>query len=110
MQRREPMFISDDFSMPLDAFVLPPQYKAGGSRANAIRAHRRAAAPFTRFDGLQDYISHVLLPHGTIIDRIEKLAADIRADYADSTPHFLVVLKVPQQFMARSCATRQACA
>ena len=43
---------------------------------------------------LQEYLSHVLLPHGLIVDRVEKIAADILADYPTSTPHLLVVLKV----------------
>lgn len=66
--RAEPLFIADDFSLPLDAFVIPPQY-AG-------------------------YLSHVLLPHGMISDRIDKLAEDIHAAYPSSTPHILIVLKV----------------
>ena len=40
----------------------------------------------------------MLLPHGLIVDRVEKLAADIRADYPDSTPHLLVVLKGGSEF------------
>ena len=46
----------------------------------------------------QDYLSHVLLPHGLIMDRIEKLACDIRTDMPDSTPHLLVVLKGGSEF------------
>ena len=68
VQRREPIFIPDDYQLPVDSFLIPPQY--------------------------QPYLSHVLLPHGTIIDRIEKLAADIRDDHPGATPHLLVVLKV----------------
>lgn len=47
---------------------------------------------------LQEYLDHVLLPHGMIVDRIEKLAADIRADLPDVTPHLLVVLKGGSEF------------
>lgn len=65
--RRAPVFISDDFSLPLDAFAIPPQY-----------------AP---------YLTSVLLPHGLVLDRCDKLAQDIAAAYPLSTPHFLVVLK-----------------
>jgi len=43
---------------------------------------------------LQPYVSSVVLPHGMIMDRVERLAADIRKDYGASTPHFLCVLKV----------------
>jgi hypothetical protein len=47
---------------------------------------------------LQDYVSSVLLPHGLVLDRVEKVAADIRGDYPDSTPHLLVVLKGGSEF------------
>lgn len=40
----------------------------------------------------------MLLPHGLIEDRIEKLAADIRADLPGVTPHLLVVLKGGSEF------------
>jgi hypothetical protein len=40
----------------------------------------------------------VLLPHGLIEDRIEKLAADIRNDLPGVTPHLLVVLKGGSEF------------
>jgi hypothetical protein len=46
---------------------------------------------------VQEYLSHVLLPHGLIVDRVEKIAADILADYPTSTPHLLVVLKVRRE-------------
>ena len=51
--RLEPLFIADDFSLPLSAFAIPPHYSA--------------------------YLSHVLLPHGLVQDRVDKLAADIGA-------------------------------
>ena len=70
--RREPMMVSDTDSFPLDAFAIPPQY--------------------------QRYLSHVLLPHGLIMDRIEKLACDILTDMPGSTPHMLVVLKGGSEF------------
>lgn len=47
---------------------------------------------------VQDFVKYVLLPHGMIIDRCEKLAQEIRAAYAGSTPHFLVVLKGGNEF------------
>lgn len=43
---------------------------------------------------LQPYLSHVIITHGTLLDRIDKLASDIRASFPHSTPHLLVVLKV----------------
>lgn len=46
----------------------------------------------------QAYLKSVLLPHGLVLDRVEKLAADIREDYPTSTPHLLVVLKGGSEF------------
>lgn len=66
------MFIADTASYELDHFAIPPQYK--------------------------DYLATVLLPHGLVLDRIDKLAADIRGDYLESTPHLLVVLKGGAEF------------
>ncbi len=40
----------------------------------------------------------MLLPHGLILDRVEKLARDIVEDYPHSTPHLLVVLKGGSEF------------
>lgn len=40
----------------------------------------------------------MLLPHGLVVDRVEKLAEDIRRAYPDSTPHMLVVLKGGSEF------------
>ncbi len=47
---------------------------------------------------LQPFVESVLLPHGMVVDRVEKLASDIRATYPDSTPHLLVVLKGGSEF------------
>jgi Phosphoribosyl transferase domain len=47
---------------------------------------------------LQGYIGSVMIPHGMVVDRIERLAQDIRKAYPDSTPHFLVVLKGGAEF------------
>ena len=46
----------------------------------------------------QAYLTSVLLPHGLVLDRVDKLAADIREDYPASTPHLLVVLKGGSEF------------
>jgi len=59
---------SDAWSLPLNAFVLPPQYA--------------------------QYLDYVLIPNGMIKDRVEKMAADVLACYPSSTPHLLVVLNV----------------
>ena len=134
VSRAEPLFIADDFSLPLSAFAIPPHYSA--------------------------YLSHVLLPHGLIQDRVDKLvsdaaaaaaaasrccvaacrravplplaaratcsprarararlvepqAADIGAVYGSSTPHILVVLKGGNEFagdLARALRLRPALA
>jgi hypoxanthine phosphoribosyltransferase len=65
--RRLPYSIGDDDEIPLDFYYIPAHY--------------------------QDSLSCVLIPHGTIIDRIEKLAYDISQDYDGETIHFLCVLK-----------------
>jgi hypoxanthine phosphoribosyltransferase len=46
----------------------------------------------------QPFLKNVLLPHGMISDRVEKLAQDIIEDYPSSTPHLLVVLKGGSEF------------
>jgi len=56
--RAEPLFIADDFSLPLSAFAIPPHYSA--------------------------YLSHVLLPHGLIQDRVDKLVSAARHAVAKS--------------------------
>ena len=56
--RAEPLFIADDFSLPLSAFAIPPHYSA--------------------------YLSHVLLPHGLIQDRVDKLVSAARRAVAKS--------------------------
>ena len=42
----------------------------------------------------QDCVESVLIPHGMVLDRVERLAQDIREDYGDSSPHLLCILKV----------------
>jgi len=58
-----------------------------------VRA-RSELGPFHFHARSQDYLSHVLIPHGLVLDRVEKLAADIIECFPKSTPHMLVVLKV----------------
>lgn len=65
--RREPYFISDTDSLPLDNFYIPAHY--------------------------QDSLKSLLVPHGMIVDRVEKLAYDISQDYQGHTIHILCVLK-----------------
>lgn len=66
------MIIADEKVFPMEYFSIPPQYK--------------------------DYLASVLLPHGMIGDRVEKIARDIVEDYPHSTPHLLVVLKGGSEF------------
>lgn len=68
--RRAPLFIEDGESTPKELFLIPPHYV--------------------------DCVESVLIPHGLVIDRVQRLAADIRADYPDSVPHLLCVLKVSE--------------
>lgn len=51
----------------------------------------------------QDSISSILITHGTIIDRIEKLAFDISQDYDGETIHLLCVLKGGSMFFQDLC-------
>jgi hypoxanthine phosphoribosyltransferase len=70
--RLEPMWIGDSQVFDSAHFAIPTQYR-----------------PF---------VGSVLLPQGLILDRVEKLAADIVAAYPTSTPHLLVVLKGGSEF------------
>lgn len=72
VSRREPMFLADGQSFLLEHFAIPAQYRP--------------------------YVQSVLLPQGMILDRVEKLAADIVETYPASTPHLLVVLKGGSEF------------
>ncbi len=55
--------------MPMEHFCIPPHYR--------------------------DCIKHVMIPHGLVLDRVQRMAQDIRADYPDVVPHLICVLKVP---------------
>lgn len=70
--RREPYYVEDDVSIPLEHFYIPEHYR--------------------------DTLSHVLMPHGAIMDRVEKLAYDISKDYKGHTIHMLCVLKGASTF------------
>lgn len=65
--RREPIFINDNHAIPTDHFFIPPHYS--------------------------DSIKYLLVSHGEINDRIEKLAFDISQDFKDETIHLMCVLK-----------------
>lgn len=65
--RREPVFIGDDEVSQLNHFSVPVSY--------------------------EPYLQDILITRGSVNDRIEKLAADILADYRDTTIHLLCMLK-----------------
>lgn len=65
--RREPYYVDDQYTMGLDHFYIPEHYK--------------------------DTLDGVLINHGTVCDRVEKLAYDITQDYNGQTIHILCVLK-----------------
>ena len=65
--RREPFFIPDNAEVDKDHFYLPAHY--------------------------QDTLKCMLVSHGMIVDRVEKLAHDISKDYEGHTIHILCVLK-----------------
>jgi hypoxanthine phosphoribosyltransferase len=100
--RRPAIVLEDSFGLPAASFQLPPQYR--------------------------QYLSNVLIPHGMVMDRVDKMGAlrardlvkflrfqvgqpvfhgvtrpmraacDIREDYPESTIMFLVVLKGGSEF------------
>jgi len=67
VHRREPYFIEDSYAMGLDHYYIPEHYR--------------------------DTLDNILINHGTIVDRVEKLAYDITQDYNGQTIHILCVLK-----------------
>jgi hypoxanthine phosphoribosyltransferase len=74
--RKEPYFIDDSQSLDLEHFVIPRHY--------------------------QEHLKSVMVPHGMIVDRVEKLAGDISHDYNGHTIHLLCVLKGSFLFDFRS--------
>jgi hypothetical protein len=67
VERLEPVIIQDDSSISLDHYFVPIHYK--------------------------DTLDCLLVPHGTILSRIDKLAMDIIQDYKGQTIYLLCVLK-----------------
>jgi hypoxanthine phosphoribosyltransferase len=123
--RREPMFIADGVTYNTDYFSIPGQYRVSRqaragtgatpehkpdpldiffrgwliSRARATPLHdsRRAPPPISPGNA-QPFVESILLPHGMVFDRVEKMASDIRTDFPTTTPHLLVVLKGGSEF------------
>lgn len=65
--RKPPMEVPDDYGIPLHHFSIPVHY--------------------------EDSLDNLILTHGTIVDRVEKIAHDIMKDYHEITIHICVVLK-----------------
>ncbi len=70
--RRPPISLDGSSVFSKEVFAIPPHY--------------------------YDSVESVLIPHGLIVDRVVRLAQDIREDYGDSTPHLLCILKVRGRF------------
>jgi hypoxanthine phosphoribosyltransferase len=47
-----------------------------------------------------DYIEGIMIPHGLILDRVEKLAQEIHKDYQEKNIHILCVLKGGEKIFA----------
>jgi hypoxanthine phosphoribosyltransferase len=77
IDRRQPYFIDDNFEVKSEHFYIPAHY--------------------------QDTLQCLLIPHGTIVDRVEKLAFDINQDYHGQTIHLLCVLKGGSTFFQDLC-------
>ena len=75
--RREPPQITDELTIKLDDYFVPDHYK--------------------------DTLQSLMITHGSITDRIEKLAYDINQDYQGNTIHLMCVLKGGSIFFHDLC-------
>lgn len=75
--RRQPLFMEDQTFIGLDYYYVPLHY--------------------------QNTLQSILIPHGNIVDRVEKLAYDIHQDYVGETIHILCVLKGGSTFFQDLC-------
>lgn len=75
--RRPPLIIEDNLEIDLNHYYIPFHYN--------------------------DTLKHLLIPHGNIVDRVEKLAYDIMSDYQGQTIHLLCVLKGGSIFFQDLC-------
>jgi len=76
--RKEPMIVDDEAGYDKDQFLVPKHYR--------------------------DDIDRVLIPRGIVLDRIEKLAVDIRETYGDEPIHLLCILKGSRGFFSELCS------
>jgi hypoxanthine phosphoribosyltransferase len=76
-KRLEPVFIEDNLNISLDHYFVPVHYKSS--------------------------LDCLLVPHGMILSRVDKLAMDIIQDYKGQTIHLLCVLKGGSTFFHDLC-------
>lgn len=76
--RREPMMVEDEAGYDKRQLLIPKHYR--------------------------DDIDRVLIPRGIVLDRIEKLAVDIRETYGDEPIHLLCILKGSRGFFSELCS------
>ena len=77
LQRKEPVEIAEGELYAKDKFLIPSHYK-------------------------QD-IESILIPRGLLLDRIEKLAVDIRNTYGEQPVHLICILKGSRGFFSDLC-------
>jgi hypoxanthine phosphoribosyltransferase len=77
LNRKEPILIREGQYMPKDKFMIAGHY--------------------------QKDIESIMISKGMIVDRVEKLAMDIRNTYGDEPLHILCVLKGARSFFTELC-------
>ena len=77
LPRKEPIKVADEATIQLDDYFVPTHYL--------------------------DYLDCLLIPHGTIRSRVEKVAKDIATDYRGETIYLLCVLKGGSAFFTDLC-------
>jgi hypoxanthine phosphoribosyltransferase len=75
--RKEPFYVDDSSTISLEHYLIPKHYEGT--------------------------LDSLLIPYGTIISRIEKVAHDIIKDYEGKTIHLLCVLKGGETFFHDLC-------
>jgi hypoxanthine phosphoribosyltransferase len=78
VNRKEPLHVADDAGYDKEKLLVPNHYK--------------------------DSLDRVLIPRGLILDRIERLAVDIRDAYGDEPIHLLCILKGSRGFFSELCS------
>jgi hypoxanthine phosphoribosyltransferase len=78
IDRKAPLVISDDAGYDTDKLLVPKHYRVD--------------------------LDRVLIPRGLVLDRIERLAVDIRESYGDEPIHLLCILKGSRGFFSELCS------